>query len=238
MSVALIVPWRGGCSHRELVWDWLRARYRREHPDWSLIVGGAPRDQPWVKASAVNSALARCSAEIVVVADADVWTEGIPDAVEAVRNGSPWAVPHRDVYRLVEHSTTAFLAGMNWMGLELTEPPYPTYWGGGVVVAPRETILDIPLDPRFVGWGQEDHAWGMALTYLAGTAWRGSKPLIHLWHPPQERMQRRFGSLEGKRLWQRYLRARSDPRKLRDLIEEAKRAARDSAQPALHDLPA
>jgi hypothetical protein len=65
----------------------------------------------------------------------------------------------------------------------------------------------VPLDARFTGWGQEDMAWGWALTRVLGAPWHGLAPLLHLWHPPQERSTRVVGSSAGMRLWERYRRA-------------------------------
>lgn len=165
-------------------------------------------------------------AEIVVVADADVWTDGLSAAVTAVKDGAPWAMPHTEVHRLSKD------------GRGLAQEPYRGALGGGIVVAPRQTLLDIPLDPRFVGWGQEDHSWGLALTTLAGIPWRGEATLTHFWHPPQERITRKYGSVESKALYLRYVTAaRTDPRAMRDLIEEI-REPQHPDQPPLHDHPA
>lgn len=238
-GVEVVLPWRGGCERRERALDWVVGRYSQEHPDWCLSIAEAAQSPHWIKAEAVTPAIEAADRDsIVIVADADVFTEGLAAAVEAVREGAPWAVPHDAVFRLTEEATEKVLTGADWRGRELDQPPYRGYWGGGVVAAPRETLLDIPLDPRFVGWGQEDHSWGIALTYLAGEAWRGHADLVHLWHPPQERLTRKIGSAEGKALWKRYLAARSDLGQLRQIIEEAKDAARAASQPALHDRPA
>lgn len=81
------------------------------------------------------------------------------------------------------------------------------------------------MDPRFAGWGQEDHSWGLALFSVAGHPFRGKSHLWHLWHPPQERFSRRYGSQEGRALWLRYSAAsRLGPDAMRDLLQEAKDA--------------
>ena len=73
---------------------------------------------------------------------------------------------------------------------------------------PRKLALDIPLDPRFVGWGGEDLAWGYALTTLAGEPWRSDEPLYHLWHPTPARQSRKLGSSENERVRRLYREAR------------------------------
>lgn len=180
-------------------------------------------------------AVAGCDADaIVVVADADVWSDGLQAAIQAVEDGAPWAMPHGLVHRLTEDGTAAVFAGADWRSQPTCQKPYPGIPGGGVVVARRETLLDVPLDPRFVGWGQEDESWAMALTTLAGAPWRGNADLVHWWHPPQERLCRRRGSVDGWKLRRRYIRARHDTAAMRQLLEEAKDAL-NSAEQALHD---
>lgn len=68
--------------------------------------------------------------------------------------------------------------------------------------------------------GQEDSSWAIGLETLVGPAWRGKAPLIHLWHPPQERWNRRHGSRESRDLYRRYQAARRDPNLMRALIQE------------------
>lgn len=156
--------------------------------------------------------------DIVVVADADVWCDGLPEAAEAVRDGAAWAVPHRLVHRLTETATRSLIAGGS--PDEYEQRPYPGVEGGGVIVTRRDTLLEIPLDPRFVGWGQEDVSHGVALRTLLGGCWRGTADLIHLWHPPQERLSRKVGSLQGRALGRRYFDARRSPDEMRALLAE------------------
>lgn len=119
------------------------------------------------------------------------------------------------------------------MGRLLAERPYSGIEGGGIVIASREVILSIPPDERFVGWGQEDESWGIALSCLAGAPWRGSGPLFHLQHAPPPRASRTRGSPEGWNLRRRYCRARHDPQAMKALIEEARALTAD--KPRLHD---
>lgn len=229
----VLVPWRPGDPHREAAWEWVSGRYTEQHPDWRLIRCTCPVG-PWVKALAVMPVIAECSHGPIVIADADVWCEGIDDAVRAVVEGTPWAMPHGAVRRLTRQATEAVLAGAELSEkLPLEEPVRRGVGGGGIVVAMRDTLLSVPMDSRFVGWGQEDTALALALTSLAGSRWRGKQPLWHLWHPPQERLTRRWGSGQSKRLYHRYAAARRDPKAMRALIEEAYES-RNTLEPSLH----
>jgi hypothetical protein len=217
--VAVVVPWRPGCRHREAAWKHIQGLYAECHPEWELIEARAP-DGPWCKAAAVNPVIQRVDADVVVVADADVWSDALERAVFAVVCGESWAMPHEQVHRLSEVGTQAVLAGEAWGKHPLAQRAYYGVWGGGIVVGQREVLLDARLDPRFRSWGQEDTSWAHALNCLYGKGWRGDAPLWHLFHPPQEREERHRGSQAGWALYQRYLKVRRDPEGMRALIAE------------------
>lgn len=215
MDAEVIVPFAGDCPHRRRAFDWVTARY-----PWPVTV--APGGEPWIKADAVMPAVEASDAEIVVVADADCWVENVADSVQAVADGAPWSIPHRGVHRLTERSTALLLAGADLSDLDTEERPYLGWEGGGIVVARRETLLDVPMDRRFVGWGCEDESWSLALRCLAGAPRRLKARLIHLWHPPAAREDRRQGNPANWALLRRYTAARLDPVAMRALIEEAR----------------
>lgn len=214
MNVTVVVPWRaGGCSWREAAWGYLTGWYRETHPGWQILATPDMEDGPWCKAAAVAAALPRADGEILVVADADVVCAGLTAAVEAVATGAyPWAVPHYGVYRLTPMATLAVYDGQPFPDIgqprsllrDKVAEHHRGVPGGGLVVLPRYVWDEVPLDARFVGWGQEDLAWGCALTRVLGGGWRGMSPLMHLWHPPQKRQNRVAGSTESMRLYSRY----------------------------------
>lgn len=182
-----------------------------------------------MKALAVEDALRRTDADRLVVADADVWCPGLAEAAD--RTDRPVVIPHSNVHRLTESDTRRVLAGGN--------RPYQTcervrrgVAGGGIVIINRATYEQVPLDPRFQGWGQEDTSWGLALTTMTGKITRYSHPLIHLWHPPQERQSRAVGSTAGRQLEVRYHNATTSREAMAVLIDEAKRMLR--SEPCLN----
>lgn len=225
VTIEVIVPWRGGCPDRERAFAWLLGRWTRA--GWRVTVAEDPRttDAPWVKADAVMPAAHGSTADVIVVADADVWCDDVVQAVDAVVEGAGWAVPHRMVRRLDNESTAAVLDGAPWPAYGLTERPYRGHAGGGIVVLTRSTLLDCPLDRRFVGWGHEDDAWADALSTTAGKPWRGAGPLWHLWHPPQPRLSRTTGSRAGVALQRRYRAAAGDRAAMAALLDEGRSAA-------------
>lgn len=221
-GVEVIVPWRGGCPHRERVLRYVLARYEQA----PVTVTVATHDEgPWVKALAVRPAVERSTAKVIVVADADCLAP-LTGAVTAVWQGKAgWALPHTEVRRLNERATRAVIEdgappAMFGPGNGYAEDPYVGVVGGGILVATRDVLLDCPLDPRFEGWGDEDVSWGWALTTLHGRPWRGPDPLWHLWHPPQQREHRKLGSHRSLQLRQRYRQALGRRGEMRLLVDE------------------
>lgn len=242
-SVEVIIPWDSVNPHRASALERILRLYAARHGSWLVSVVGrgeslAPADSKglggltdarFCKAELVMPAIEASSAEIVVVADADVWTEGLSAAVSAVVCGvCEWSVPHRLLRRLDELTSSLVCRyGLEALAGDELEPGYAERprdgrLGGGIVVAQPQTLLEAPLDPRFRGWGQEDTSWALALRTLAGDPWRGDAELLHFWHPPAQRMSRMRGSPEGWRLYRRYLDARGDPGAMQRLIEEGR----------------
>lgn len=217
-GVEIVVPWRGACPYRERALEWVLAQLG------TATVATAP-DGEWSKAAAVTPAVEASRADLIVIHDADVFCDGLEKAIGAVEAGEPWAMPHERVHRLNVEATDALIASsLGSVRDRFAERPYRGIWGGGILVLPRETYLSVPLDPRFVGWGGEDISHANALWHLAGEGWRGQADLIHLWHPPQNRMNRQHGSPESHALAARYRQARFKPNQMRALIDEFRRA--------------
>lgn len=234
--VEVVVPFAGTDLHRHRALTATVWQYRRR--GWFVNVGRG--SDPWIKAAAVMPLVDATTSDVVIVADADCIVEGdgLEAAVAAVRQGAPWAIPHRWLVRLSRTATDRFHALEEWDDGDWDEPPQIGWEGGGVVVARADTLRRIPLDPRFVGWGGEDESWALALRVLAGDPFRSKARLIHLWHPPQPRRDRRRGSEANWRLVRRYAAARNDPTRMAALIREARIANdRNAYQPTLHDPP-
>lgn len=241
-AVEVVIPWQGSCPHRVAALRWIRDRYRQL--GWAVTVAPYP-DKPWVKARAVNPAVAASSAEVVVVADADCWAPDVAEAVETVLLGEPvveapnrrrpprrsmrpkavpeWAVPFYWVHRFTPEFTGRVLNGADparHTSVSLEEKQYRAKDGGGIVVVRRDAAVDVPMDPRFVGWGGEDMAWGTALRTLHGRPWRAAGELWHLWHPPQDRPDRTVMPAENYALRVRYTETQNNPTAMRRLINE------------------
>jgi hypothetical protein len=222
VNVSVIVPRAGDCPYRARAWAWLSGQF-----DGLEVVEGHGNANRWCKAEAVADGLSRASGELLVIHDADVYSEHLNEAIDRVRDGAPWASPHRIVRRLTEAGTAAFLDGA--CDPQVQER-HAAKLGGGIVVLPSETYENVPLDPRFVGWGQEDESWSIALLALVGSPFIGRHELTHLYHPPQERKTRVIGSRESKELLRRYRHAKRTG-SMRQLLDEVADGIRVQAGP-------
>jgi hypothetical protein len=214
-DIAVLIPYGNETPWRKQALEHVKSWYASELESPRIQVGFS--EQPWCKAKAVATALASCTEPIVIVADADSITPGLKQAVRAVRQGAAWAVPHLKVYRMGQVATNHIFEGANpgsftgqlrW----LDQRPYKGFEGGGVTVLRREVYLNCPLDPGFVGWGQEDEAWALGLNGIYGPPWRGRAPLYHLWHEKPVRITRYAGSAESLARLKLYKEARADGR--------------------------
>jgi hypothetical protein len=221
VTTEVVVSWRPGDPQREANLRWVLAKWATT--GWPVTLNGADDGHGWCRANDVTPMVEASDADVIVVADADVWCEGIFDAVTAVEQGTPWAVPHLMLCRLSEQATANVLDGAPPEHQDdFAERPYKGHPAGTLFVIRRGVYLDCPLDPRFVNWGNEDDALSLALDLLHGKHWRGSEPCWHLFHQPQSRRSRGVGNQANLQLYRRYKSARSNPERMRALVDEGR----------------
>lgn len=219
MTTAILFPWRDEPARRA-VFAWVQSWWRTQHSDWTQVVGTAPSG-PFSRTRAILDAASQTDADRLVVADADVICPGFTlDELET------WLVPGK-LHRLSPESTQQVMAGADWTGLPLSTDnrqdakPYKVHECGTLVALTRAAFDTAPPDPRFQNWGGEDDAWAAALRCLVGPATRTTDDVVHLWHPPQDRISRIVGNRHNQKLARRYHAARRNPDAMRALMAEA-----------------
>ncbi|MER6605810.1 hypothetical protein ABT282_07805 [Streptomyces sp. NPDC000927] len=167
-----------------------------------------------------------------MIADADSIAPNLSHAVNAVRQGWTWAMPHHTVHRLSWAGTMRVLNSRKWPQVipqdknHYATRPYVAMAGGGITVINRDAYLQAPMDHRFMGWGQEDGAWGTALSRLYGPPWRVAHTrLWHLWHPPQRKFTQADEPGGMKELQRRYRSAQTVD-SMRAVLEEPRQYVR------------
>lgn len=246
MNVHVIIPWQSpgddtaDVDMRLTNLGWIGDRWHAAFPEFTQTLGALSHDSDWCKADAVQVAIHARGVDdddILIIADADVWAEpdAITEAVDRVATGDvAWAMPHTNVLRLSLAATLAVVndppvdddptvnltAAIHRHGLDRLA--YVGTVGGGMTILTAANYHRCPLDPRFVGWGQEDEAWGDALRTVLGRRHRGNHDLWHLWHPPMPRMAPGIGSIQGRHLRDRYQRLTGDVDRMMQLVDSGR----------------
>ncbi len=222
MTVSVVVPVGiGGCPWRQRAWDYVRARYEQLHPDWELVEGHC--DGPWSKGLAVHEAVYLARGDVLVLADADSYTDAdvLIEAVGQIGSEHEWVTPHHMVLRMGIAGAKRIYRGDSVHRGFCIRQPYPGLPGGGITVLSRSAYETVGgIDHRFYGWGGEDLSFGWALTTLVGPGGRLQGDLWHLWHPHPAPNHR--GSAESEELVDRYRAALNEPDRMLALIEEAR----------------
>lgn len=221
MNVQVVIPHgRDDSAGRRRVREHVVAHYLREHPGWDVVQAPCPT-AAWSKGRAANPHLLESAADVVVLADADSWTDPrmLGKAVAALAAGtSRWAMPQTIVKRITHADTARILNGeqLTRPGVERQARALP---GGGIVAATPGTWQTVNgVDPRFAGWGGEDSTLGTVLRALCGQPWTPPMPttLWHLWHPSGKRRP----SQPTVDLWRRYRRARRETGAIAAIVKE------------------
>lgn len=163
MRTSVVIPWAGGCPYRRRALIWVMQRYVETMSSIEIVLGASP-EGPFNRAAAILDGARRAKGDVLVVSDADVYC----DPTEAISHVDDvgWSIPHLRIHRLSRESTELVHAGADWHGLPLSTDnnqdrrPYKGNETGTLFVIRRHILEDVPPDVRFIGWGQEDEAYG------------------------------------------------------------------------------
>lgn len=187
-DISVLIPWRGGDSQRERVWDHIRSRW--ESLGVELCVGVDDPDGPFNCSRALNRAFAISTRPYVMQFGADC----LPDvrAIHAAYynmkiEGFPWVPTFEKTDYYNEHSTELILRGHPDNTVEV-DPNLHVPFQTGVLAMTREAYLETGgADERFVGWGAEDSAFRRTLHILNPGGDPQPFTLRCLWHDNKHR---------------------------------------------------
>ena len=205
-GISILIPFRclDKTNQRVKNFEWLKQYWSVQLPGAEIIVGeDEDMDKPFSKSVAVNNAASRATGDIFVIVDADGYID--PNAVlhcakeirKARRLGKKlWFVPYRQFYRLTQEASAELLASDpanpvlfpcppkgNSMSSD-TDPTMGHWYGAMIQIMSREAFETVGgWDPRFRGWGGEDHAAMRAMDTLYAPHKTLPGQVLHVWHP-------------------------------------------------------
>ncbi len=221
MTVQILIPYRPDTPDRAKVWAWCEARWQALYPHWPVIVGSCG-DGPWNIAAALNDALGRATADIVILMGADTALDEVTvnAAVEEAGDGR-WVLPAGVLLRVSQEATASLLSSTPGGPLSgsIAGIRQACGFGWGPIVARTELLRDVGgWDERFYGHGGEDDAFAICASTLAGQPVQLGQDVHLLWHPPASRDEMQYAA--NLALLARYQAADGDPIAVRALIAE------------------
>lgn len=221
MTVSVIVAYQPTPA-RDPLWQFMRAYWEREHPDWELVVGTDESPGMWNKGAALRNAARQAQGDILVMADADTYPVGRENvAVEIAQTVPVQVFPFGELVKLTWDATQSILAGIDSFEVDWT-------WRSpsSLFAMQRDSYWEVGgIDPRFTGWCFEDTAFNEACTTILGPDVRTEGWYVyHLWHPWLEGWPDARQAPENQALINRYHAAQGDPVAMRQLVAEHKDA--------------
>ncbi len=228
-QISLLVPIGGTDPVRAETWSWLARYWRDQLPDAEIVIGRdrqskrswyRRRPKPFSKAAAINNAFRKSHGDIVILLDSDAYLPGdiFTHCAERLRlqrktGVRSWFVPFDKLYRLTRNASNEVLESDPCHPLRFSSPPPKqdidgrdgsggplNVFGAMCMIMPREAFVTVGgLDPRFRGWGAEDHAFVRALDTLWGPMKTTPNDILHLWHP---HISSGYGAVWTIRMWE------------------------------------
>ncbi len=233
MKVVLLAPWRPGSADRERLWEFTKAWWQNDHPEWEIHEAAGPTFGPFNRSAAINEAAAAAGDwDAAVIIDTDVLVD--PDAVRSTVDIAACthglAVASAERWMLSADGTRKILAGHKgkWDGFvrqrygNLADPR-----GAQVscCIAVSRQLWDQVggFDELHVGYGWEDVSFRNACESMSGkaTVWLAPHPIWHLHHAPSPE-DREGGELKlaNERRARRYIDAHGDREATQAIIAE------------------
>lgn len=186
------MPWRDiGDEWRNAACERIVSRYYKILPDAEIILGSDTQELFNIS-EARNNAYRKSCGDVLLFADTDTYIPigQIAMGIYALGVGAPWVIPYgaQRYYNLTRQQTQAILRQPD--PLSLFEPVDPenwdhkiTSWSGAVMVTRDAYEAVGGFDEGFIGWGNEDNAFQIAMDIVVGQLQRTDGYAIHLWHP-------------------------------------------------------
>lgn len=177
---------RVGCPYRAQAFYYVTRWYTQL--DRPIIVESGTDDATFGRAAAINTAIGRTDAQVIVQTDPDslVPINRLRDAIDLAAGADGLVIPHRRYLYASEDPSRWILKGLvDPFGLlEAACDEYGLGGSGNVVVFSRSTWERAGrFDERFGLWGGDDAAFRYACDALVGPTRQLPGDMVHLWHP-------------------------------------------------------
>lgn len=185
MSLSIVVPFRGGCPHRERAYLYVRARLAVSFPT-AEIIDADDGGKVFSRERSLNLGASRAKGDMLVFHEADciVAPRQILAAIDlAALDPGRLVLPYSTVYLLSPEATDLVISGPS--GADLPGVSVAVGMLGGIGVISRATFERVGgFDSSLEGWGRGDVSFVEACDRHAAPTMRTMGELLHLWHPP------------------------------------------------------
>jgi len=228
-NVVILVPRRAGVRDRDRLWEFARAWWANDHPNWR-IVEGHHNDGPFNRGAAINTAARDAGNwDVAVIIDSDViiGAAEVRDGVALARRTNRMVLGYDVRIHLQARGTKQVLGGFrgDWTKLGHREREHAlalTPCSSCVIVSRALWDRTGGYDERFVGWGWEDVAFRVTCeTLTRAEMLKMHGTLFHLWHMrSDENHASEITFMRNRMRGTRYRAARFDIDALRLLLNE------------------
>lgn len=185
MNVVVLVPRRSDGGHRDRLWEFARAWWLEQHPDWPIFEGESP-EGPFNRAAAINAAAeAAGDWDVALIIDSDIIAnpEAVRRIVEVAADTDRMCVSHTRRVMLSQKMTDRILGGYRGSWNASGQKVWTD--SCSCCIAASRPLWDKVggFDEEFVGWGYEDSAFGAHAIDATGPIHFEKSELFHLWHP-------------------------------------------------------
>ncbi len=218
-------------NQRAKNWQWLYNFWKVQLPGAEIIIGhdkdAGKFGMAFSKSVAVNNAASRAHGDIFVIIDADGYID--PKAILYCAKEIRWAkkkerklwfIPYRQFFRLTENASQKLLDSKPKHPYYFPTPPdkndyietsdfkgtsgskFGHWYGALIQIMSREAFEEVGgWDPRFRGWGGEDHAAMRAMDTLYWPHKTLPGKVLHIWHPILA-VPEKYGPANKTRRWE------------------------------------
>lgn len=230
IDTSFLIPYRADGGWRDtifrLVWARLASSMLDIHAEYILWGDGGHDPGLFNHPKAINRCASKARGDVFVVVDADTTFREPTSLITAIadsRIDGRWRLPQTYI-TLTETATRAIVSGKSGVDIGSDDIEWQgdaVSWSG-IVIIPAAAFWEMRgADERYLGWGADDAALGLALETLYGTHVRYPGAAVHLWHPrgTQENGLHAHGD-EGRALTQRYVDAAGNREMMQALVDE------------------